>query len=48
MSGARSALQAVGDGIEFFLAVDAEIGIPGQGLAQQVISVFASAALRWS
>ena len=48
MSGTRPGVEAVGDGIEIFLAVDAQIGALGQVLAQETIGVLAGAALPWA
>ncbi len=45
VGGARSVVQAVGDAIELFLAVDAQVGALGQVLAQQAVGVLAGAAL---
>ena len=45
MGCARSAVEAVGDGIEFVLAVQRQVGALGQVLAQQPIGVLAGAAL---
>jgi hypothetical protein len=45
MGWTSPAVQAVGDSIEFILAVDREVGAFGQVLTQQSVGVFASAAL---
>ena len=42
---ARSGVHAVGDGVEFVLRVDRQIGALGQVLAQQPVGVLAGAAL---
>jgi len=41
----RSVVQAVGDGIEFVLAVDAQVRALGQVLAQKAVGVLAGTAL---
>src|SRR5260370_26184342 len=41
----RSAVEAVGDRIEFVLAVDREVGAFGQVLTQQSVGILAGAAL---
>ena len=43
--GARPGVQAVGDFVEMFLAVDAQVRAIGQVLAQQAVRVLAGAAL---
>ena len=45
MCGARPYLQAVGDSVELFLAVDTQVRALGQVLAQQAVRVLAGAAL---
>ena len=42
---ARPGVQAVGDSVELFLAVDAQVRALGQVLAQQAVRVLAGAAL---
>ena len=44
----RARVHAVGDGIEFFLAVDGQVRALGQVLAQQPVGVLARAALPWA
>lgn len=43
--GPRAGVEAVGDGIEFLLGVDGQVGAFGQVLAQQTVGVFADTAL---
>src|SRR5258708_20209244 len=45
MGGTRSAVEAVGDGIEFVLTVDREVSALWQVLTQQPVSVLTGAAL---
>jgi hypothetical protein len=45
VSGARAAVQAVGNRIEFVLTVDQEVGAFGQITAHQLVGVFAGIAL---
>jgi hypothetical protein len=45
VSRARSAVQTVGDGVEFVLTVERKVCAFGQILAQQSVGVFADAAL---
>src|SRR6202051_5409291 len=48
MGSARSAVEAVGDGIEFVLTVDREVSTLGQILPQQPVGVLAGTALPWT
>ncbi len=43
--GPRAGVEAVGDGIEFLLGVDGQVGAFGQVLAQQAVGVLAGPAL---
>src|SRR5258708_24983955 len=45
MGSARSAVEAVGDGIEFVLTVDREVGAFWQVLTQQPVGILTGAAL---
>ena len=45
VSGARPAVQAVGDHVEFVLTVEREVGAFRQILAQQPVGVLANSAL---
>src|SRR6202049_4745744 len=48
MGSARSAVGAVGDGIEFVLTVNREVSTLGQILPQQPVGVLAGTALPWT
>lgn len=48
VSGARPAIQTVGNGIEFILTVDRKVRAFGQILSQQPVGVFAGAPLPWT
>ncbi|BBQ02590.1 hypothetical protein BSFA1_77180 (plasmid) [Burkholderia sp. SFA1] len=48
VSGARPAVQTVGNGVKFVLTVDRKVGAFGQILAQQSVGVFTSSALPWA
>ena len=48
VSGARPAVQTVGNGVKFVLTVDGKVGAFGQILAQQAVGVFTRAALPWA
>ena len=45
---ARPVVEAVGDGLEFVLAVDRQVGALGQVLTKQAIFVLEGAALPWA